>query len=105
VVGVRVGAEADDGRRTTEDGSQSPCRALIRRLSSGVCLSDHDRRADADATKQIRDVFVEHADAANIVYLTLSLIGAVALLKGLSRKMWLNRWNAYQTRPANLPTA
>jgi len=35
--GVGVGAEADDGGRTTEDGSQSPRRALIRRLSFVVC--------------------------------------------------------------------
>jgi len=42
---------------------------------------------------------------ANIIYLGLSLIGSIAFLYGLGRKMWLNRWSAYQTPPANLPTA
>jgi hypothetical protein len=32
---------------------------------------------------------------ANIVYLGLSLVGSVAFLWGLLRKMWLNRWSAY----------
>jgi hypothetical protein len=41
---------------------------------------------------------------ANIVYMGLSLIGAVAFLWGLGRKAWLNRWSAYQLPPANLPT-
>jgi hypothetical protein len=36
---------------------------------------------------------------ANIVYLGLSLIGSIAFLWGLGRKMWLNRWSAYQTPP------
>jgi len=42
---------------------------------------------------------------ANSVYLGLSLIGSIAFLYGLDRKMWLNRWSAYQMPPANLPTA
>jgi hypothetical protein len=42
---------------------------------------------------------------ANIVYLALSLISAGMFLWGLGRKMWLNRWSAYQTPPANLPSA
>lgn len=42
---------------------------------------------------------------ANIVYLGLSLVGAVAFLWGLARKIWLNRWSAFQVPPANLPTA
>jgi len=41
----------------------------------------------------------------NIVYLALSLVGSVAFLWGLGRKIWLNRWSAYQVPPANLPTA
>jgi hypothetical protein len=38
-----------------------------------------------------------------IVYLGLSLVSAVAFLWGLGRKLWLNRWSAYGTAPANLP--
>jgi hypothetical protein len=41
----------------------------------------------------------------SIVYFSLSLIGALAFLYGLGRKMWLNRWSAYQVAPADLPTA
>jgi hypothetical protein len=41
---------------------------------------------------------------ANLVYLGLSMVGAAAFLWGLARKIWLNRWSAYQVAPANLPT-
>ena len=41
----------------------------------------------------------------NIVYLGLSLVGAIAFLWGLGRKIWLNRISAYQVPPADLPTA
>jgi hypothetical protein len=41
---------------------------------------------------------------SNIVYLGLSLVGALAFLYGLGRKVWLNRVSAYQVPPANLPT-
>ena len=41
----------------------------------------------------------------NVVYLGLSLIGALAFLYGLGRKVWLNRISAYGLPPANLPTA
>jgi hypothetical protein len=41
----------------------------------------------------------------NIVYLGLSLIGAVYFLWGLGRKIWLNRISAYELPPSNLPTA
>jgi hypothetical protein len=40
---------------------------------------------------------------ANIVYLGLTLVGAVAFLWGLLRKAWLNRFSAYPISPANLP--
>lgn len=32
-------------------------------------------------------------------------IDAVQFLYGLGRKIWLNRWSAYQVPPADLPTA
>jgi hypothetical protein len=41
---------------------------------------------------------------ANIIYLVFSLVGAMAFLWGLGRKIWLNRWSAYQVAPNNLPT-
>lgn len=41
----------------------------------------------------------------NIVYLALSLVGAVQFLWGLGRKIWLNRFSSYQVAPADLPTA
>jgi hypothetical protein len=34
-----------------------------------------------------------------------ALVGSTAFLWGLVRKLWLNRWSAYQTAPSNLPTA
>lgn len=39
----------------------------------------------------------------NIVYLGLSLLGAVQVLVGLGRKAWLNRVSAYASAPDNLP--
>jgi hypothetical protein len=36
---------------------------------------------------------------ANIVHLGLSLVSAVLFLYGLGRKMWLNKWRAYEIRP------
>lgn len=39
----------------------------------------------------------------NIVYFGLSLISAAVFLYGLSRKIWLNRFSAYNIPPANLP--
>jgi len=38
---------------------------------------------------------------ANIVYLGLSLVDAVAFLLGLFRKAWLNRFSAYGTQVLN----
>ena len=41
---------------------------------------------------------------ANIAYLALSLVvGSIAFLWGLIRKLWLNQWSAYGTAPENLP--
>ena len=42
---------------------------------------------------------------ANIVYMALSIIAGVGFLWGLGRKIWLNRWSAYNVAPNNLPTA
>jgi hypothetical protein len=40
---------------------------------------------------------------ANIAYLALSLVvGSIAFLWGLVRKLWLNQWSAYGTAPENL---
>jgi hypothetical protein len=35
---------------------------------------------------------------ANIVYLGLSLIGSLAFLYGLARKLWNGRWSAFQAQ-------
>jgi hypothetical protein len=40
---------------------------------------------------------------ANIVYLALSLVGSVAFLIGLGRKVWLGRWSSFV--PKDVPNA
>jgi hypothetical protein len=32
---------------------------------------------------------------ANIVYLSLSLVGSIAFLVGLGRKIWMGRWSSF----------